>query len=444
MAKYKIHQRKSNLDKDTKIVNVTKEKSLSETLFDEEENKKGIKPGKYIIHERTSLLDKDTKIVTVTKENTLSETLFGTEEEQRQKDLEQKRNYEKQKEDNKRYIEQQNQKMIDDYNNMIEETNRYYQEQAYNNKVIGKNYTEGISKSELNKRKNSFDYDSVSLDKKQEYLKFVADYFNALNKGYSVDYVKLSKKKKFGKEKEYYDGPKYYEIKRDEKEFELNKGYCFEYTMLVLDENGDFWNKYKSNNPGSYQVSINTSFSKINGISDDLIAYTDISLERKKIDLSLDKYLSMNSSSRKKIISDLENNWTDENYKLKENAIKREKNKKLKDYYDKFIYISKLVIIPLVLLPILLVVIYTPLFLLIPYVVIVSAVYGFIKEHLTITEFIYTFSLIVTSILMLIRGYSKSFISMLIMIGLSVGIMYLMTFIESKIADKINKMKLYN
>lgn len=444
MAKYNIHQRKSNLDKDTKIVNVTKEKSLSETLFGEEENKKGLKPGKYIVHRRTSLIDKDTKIVTVTKENTLSETLFGTEEEQRQKDLEQKRIYEKQKEDNKRYIEQQNQKMIDDYNNMIEETNRYYQEQAYNNKVIGEDYTESISKSELNKRKNSFDYDSVSLDKKQEYLKFVADYFNALNKGYSVDYVKLSKKKKFSKEKEYYDGPKYYEIKRDEKEFELNKGYRFEYTMLVLDENGDFWNKYQSNNPGSYQVSINTSFSKINGISDDLIAYTDISLERKKIDLSLDKYLSMNSSSRKKLISDLENDWTDENYKLKENAIKREKNKKLKEYYDKFIYISKLVIIPLVLLPILLVVIYTPLFLLIPYVVIVSAVYGFIKERLTITEFIYTFSLIVTSILMLIRGYNKSFISMLIMIGLSVGIMYLMTFIESKLADKINKMKLYN
>lgn len=444
MAKYNIHQRKSNLDKDTKIVNVTKEKSLSETLFGEEENKKDLKPGKYIVHERTSLIDKDTKIVTVTKEKTLSETLFGTEEEQRQKDLEQKRIYEKQKEDNKRYREQQNQKMIDDYNNMIEETNRYYQEQAYNNKVIGEDYTEGISKSELNKRKNSFDYDSVPLDKKKEYLKFVADYFNALNKGYSVDYVKLSKKKKFSKEKEYYDGPKYYEIKRDEKEFELNKGYRFEYTMLVLDENGDFWNKYKANNPGSYQDSINISFSKINGISDDLIVYTDISLERQKIDLSLDKYLSMNSSNRKKLISDLENNWTDENYKLKENAIKREKNKKLKDYYDKFIFISKLVIIPLVLLPILLVVIYTPLFLLIPYVVIVSAVYGFIKDHLTITEFIYTFSLIVTCILMLIRGYNKSFISMLIMIGLSVGIMYIMTFIESKLADKINKMKLYN
>ena len=144
MAKYNIHQRKSNLDKDTKIVNVTKEKSLSETLFGEEENKKGLKSGKYIVHERTSLIDKDTKIVTVTKENTLSETLFGTEEEQRQKDLEQKRIYEKQKEDNKRYIEQQNQKMIDDYNNMIEETNRYYQEQAYNNKVIGEDYTEAI------------------------------------------------------------------------------------------------------------------------------------------------------------------------------------------------------------------------------------------------------------------------------------------------------------
>lgn len=445
MPKYKIHKRKSLLDKNTTIVNVTKEKSLSETLFGEQpNNSKGLQSGKYRVHERTSVLDKDTKIVTVTKERTLSETLFGTEEDQKQKELKQKNKYEQQKQDNKRYIEEQNQKMINDYNDMIEETNRYYQEQAYNNKVIGEDYTEGISSQQLNKQKEKFDYSNISTDKKKDYLKFIAEYFNAMDKGYSIHFIKLLKKKRFSKKKEEYDGPKYWEIKKDEKEFELNKGYRYEYTSLIIDENGEFWNKYQSNNFGSYQVSINTSFSKINGITDELIAYTDISLERKKIDLSLEKYLNMNSSSRKKLISDLQNNWTEENYKLKDDAIKREKNKKLNDCYNKFMFISKCVMLPLVLLPIFLVVIYTPLFLLIPYVIIISAIYGFIREHVVITGFAYVLSLIATSFLMLIRGYNKAFTSMLIMIAISVAILYLMAFIESKIANKIESINLYN
>ncbi len=442
MAKYNIHQRKSILDKNTKIVNVTKEKSLSETLFGEED-KNGLKSGKYTVHERTSLLDKDTKIITVTKEKTLSETLFGTEEEQKQKDLEQKRQYERQKEDNKRYIEEQNQKMIDDYSELIKETNKMYKEQSYNNKVVGEDFTEGISSQALKKQKEKYDYSKVSEEKKKDYLKYLADYFNAMDKGYSVNFVKLRKKKNIFKEQEEYDGPKYWEIKKDEHEFELNKGYRYEYAILVIDENGEFWNKYISIAPKYNKMEKNISFSKIGGISDDLIAFVDISLERKKIDLSIDKYLNMNSRDCKKLLSDLENNWTDENYKLKENSIKRENDKKLKNYYNKFLYYSRLLILPLILLPILLVVIYTPMLLLIFYVVIISAVYGFIKEHLTITQFVYTFSLIVTSILMLIRGYNKAFISMLIMIGISIGIMYLMTFIESKVADKINKMELY-
>lgn len=443
MSKYNIHQRKSAIDKNTKIVTVTKEKSLSETLFGEENNNKGIKPGKYTIHERTSIIDKDTKIVTVTKEKTLSETLFGTEEEQKQKDLDQKRKYEKQKEDSKRYIEEQNQKMFDDYNALIKETDRMYKEEAYNNKVKCEDFTEGISLQTLKKQMEKFDYSKVSLEKKKDYLKYVADYYNAINKGYSVDFVKLTKKKNIFKEQEEYDGPKYWEIKKDEHEFELNKGYRYEYTALIIDENGELWNKYASIAPEFNQTVKKVSFAKIIEISDDLIAYVDISLERKKIDLSLEKYLNMNSSSRKKILSNLENEWTEDNYKLKENAIKREKNIKLKYYYNKFIYISRLALLPLSLLSILLVVIYTPLFLLIPYVVIVSAIYGFAKDHLTITGFIHLFSLIVTSILMLIRGYDNAFLSMLIMIGLSVGLEYLMAFIESKIYIKVKNMNLY-
>ena len=38
MPSYKIHKRKSMIDKDTTIVNVTKEKTLSETLFGEKEH----------------------------------------------------------------------------------------------------------------------------------------------------------------------------------------------------------------------------------------------------------------------------------------------------------------------------------------------------------------------------------------------------------------------
>ena len=73
----------------------------------------------------------------------------------------------------------------------------------------------------------------------------------------------------------------------------------------------------------------------------------------------------------------------------------------------------------------------------------ISAVYGFIKESTVISAYTYTFSMIVTSILMLIRGYDKAFTYMLIMVGISIGIMYLMTFIESKVSEKVEKIELY-
>lgn len=86
MPKYKIHKRKSLLDKNTTIVNVTKEKSLSETLFSEENSNNNIlKEGKYTVHERTSMLDKNTKIVNTIREKPLTETLFGSDKNKKLK-----------------------------------------------------------------------------------------------------------------------------------------------------------------------------------------------------------------------------------------------------------------------------------------------------------------------------------------------------------------------
>ena len=173
------------------------------------------------------------------------------------------------------------------------------------------------------------------------------------------------------------------------------------------------------------------------------VAFVDIALKRKKIDLSLEKYLNMDNVSRERLINEAQNNWTEDNNKLKESSIKRSNNLKFVTIYNKFMDISKLVLPLVSLLPILLVVIQTPLFLLIPFVIIVSAVYGFIKESTVISAYTYTFSMIVTSILMLIRGYDKAFTYMLIMVGISIGIMYLMTFIESKVSEKVEKIELY-
>ena len=436
MPNYKIHKRKSMIDKDTTIVNVTKEKTLSETLFGEnEKDKKGLKDGTYTIHERNSILDKNEKIVTINRQKPLSETLFESDDN-KQKQENQKENY-------SNYVSEQNQKMMNDYNDLLEMERKYTDQQRYNNKVVGEEYTEGISKTELNNAINTFDYANVSLDKKKDYLIFVAKLFNAIDKGYSVDYVKLEKKKVFSKEKIAYDGPKYWEIKKDESEYELNRGYRYEYNSVVIDENGELWNKYESVRPELNKYIRKSSFAKIENMEDIQVAFVDIALKRKKIDLSLEKYLNMDNVSRERLINEAQNNWTEDNNKLKESSIKRSNNLKFVTIYNKFMDISKLVLPLVSLLPILLVVIQTPLFLLIPFVIIISAVYGFIKESTVISQYTYTFSMIVTSILMLIRGYDKAFTYMLIMIGISIGIMYLMTFIESKVSEKVEKIELY-
>ena len=436
MPSYKIHKRKSMIDKDTTIVNVTKEKTLSETLFGEnEKDKKVLKEGTYTIHERNSILDKNEKIVSVTRQKPLSETLFESDDS--------KQKQEKTKENYSNYAAEQNQKMMNDYNDLLEMERKYTDQQRYNNKVVGEEHTEGISKTELNNAINTFDYASVSLDKKKDYLIFVAKLFNAIDKGYSVDYVKLEKKKVFSKEKIAYDGPKYWEIKKDESEYELNKGYRYEYNSVVIDENGELWNKYESVRPELNKYIRQSSFVKIENMEDIQVAFVDIALKRKKIDLSLEKCLNMDNVSRERLINEVQNNWTEDNNKLKESALKRSKNRKFVTIYNKFMAISRL-LLPLVsLLPILLVVIQTPLFLLISFVIIISAVYGFIKESTVISAYTYTFSMIVTSILMLIRGYDKAFTYMLIMVGISIGIMYLMTFIESKVSEKVEKIELY-
>lgn len=436
MPNYKIHKRKSMIDKDTTIVNVTKEKTLSETLFGEnEKDKKGLKDGTYTIHERNSILDKNEKIVTINRQKPLSETLFESDDN-KQKQENQKENY-------SNYVSEQNQKMMNDYNDLVKMERKYTDQQRYNNKVVGEEHTEGISKTELNNAINTFDYASVSLDKKKDYLIFVAKLFNAIDKGYSVDYVKLEKKKVFSKEKIAYDGPKYWEIKKDESEYELNKGYRYEYNSVVIDENGELWNKYESVRPELNKYIRQSSFVKIENMEDIQVAFVDIALKRKKIDLSLEKYLNMDNVSRERLINEAQNNWTEDNNKLKESSKKRSNNLKFVTIYNKFMAISKLVLPLVSLLPILLVVIQTPLFLLIPFVIIISAVYGFIKESTVISAYTYTFSMIVTSILMLIRGYDKAFTYMLIMVGISIGIMYLMTFIESKVSEKVEKIELY-
>ena len=436
MPSYKIHKRKSMIDKDTTIVNVTKEKTLSETLFGEnEKDKEALKEGTYTIHERNSILDKNEKIVSVTRQKPLSETLFESDDS--------KQKQEKTKENYSNYAAEQNQKMMNDYNDLLEMERKYTDQQRYNNKVVGEEHTEGISKTELNNAINTFDYANVSLDKKKDYLIFVAKLFNAIDKGYSVDYVKLEKKKVFSKEKIAYDGPKYWEIKKDESEYELNKGYRYEYNSVVIDENGELWNKYESVRPELNKYIRQSSFVKIENMEDIQVAFVDIALKRKKIDLSLEKCLNMDNVSRERLINEVQNNWTEDNNKLKESALKRSKNRKFVTIYNKFMAISRL-LLPLVsLLPILLVVIQTPLFLLISFVIIISAVYGFIKESTVISAYTYTFSMIVTSILMLIRGYDKAFTYMLIMVGISIGIMYLMTFIESKVSEKVEKIELY-
>ena len=63
--------------------------------------------------------------------------------------------------------------------------------------------------------------------------------------------------------------------------------------------------------------------------------------------------------------------------------------------------------------------------------------------NLEIVGFLYTMSLIITSILMLIRGYSDVFKPLLIMLVLSIVITFISNSIENKIYKKISKIELY-
>ncbi len=72
-----------------------------------------------------------------------------------------------------------------------------------------------------------------------------------------------------------------------------------------------------------------------------------------------------------------------------------------------------------------------------------SIIYGYVKEYLEIVVFLYTMSLIITSILMLVRDYSDVFKPLLIMLVLSIVIMFISSSIENKIYKKISKIELY-
>ena len=444
MAKVGIHQRNSALDKNTKIVNVTKEKSLGEKLFGEDDGSKNNKSGRYRIHERDSFLDKDTKVVTVTKEKTLGETLFGTEEEIKEKYKNDKENYAKAKEENKRYIEERNQQMISDYNALLEQEKRFYEEQAYNNKVVGKNFTAGVSSLEYNNMKKSFDYGKVSIDKKRDYVKFVVKYFNASDKGNSINYIRITKKKTSKMQKDqYYDGPKYWEIKKDETEYEKNKGFDFYNQILIIDENGEFWNKSEKITNGIQGVVNNISFKKYDNLEDDNLIHLDILLKKRKVDLSLEKYLKLNKNNKDKLIKDAFENWTDENKRLKKISDKRRSEKHFIELYNMMVLISKVVIFPISVLPVLLVFTKAPLIFIIGLVVTSSAIGGFIKDHSGIATIFSLFCTIVTTVLMLIRGYDHAFQSALIMIALSVILHFILYFAENKISERKDKIKLY-
>ena len=72
-----------------------------------------------------------------------------------------------------------------------------------------------------------------------------------------------------------------------------------------------------------------------------------------------------------------------------------------------------------------------------------SIIYGYVKEYLEIVVFLYTMSLIITSILMLVRDYSDVFKPLLIMLVLSIVIIFKFNSIENKIYKKISKIELY-
>lgn len=143
------------------------------------------------------------------------------------------------------------------------------------------------------------------------------------------------------------------------------------------------------------------------------------------------------------MIDEVKDCMLDKNVKFKEMALKRQKSKRLINVYKYVLLFFKFFIFPLLLLPIYLVFIKAPLILVIIVAIIMSIIYGYVKEYLEIVGFLYTMSLIITSILMLIRGYSDVFKPLLIMLVLSIAIMFISSSIENKIYKKISKIELY-
>lgn len=434
MAKYNIHRRKSALDKNTEIVNVKKEKTISETLLGSDgADKSGLKSGKYRVHTRDSLLDKDTKIVDVTREKTLSDTLFGTEEEREEKEKQDKLKYEAEKEKDKRYIKEQNQKMIDSYNEILEMDKKIAEQRKKDNTVVDKDYSEDITYEDVKKKEKEFDYKSVPKEKIDEYLKYVAKYLNARDKGYTIEHVTEYDKKKTKV------GPKYWVVKTDKTESYMNVGAKVENKSIILDEEGIFRRLtetivYKGKKP-----SVSRYFAESKDFNWELVCL-DIFIERQNAGFNLEKYLKMPSKEKEDLIKKEENNWTEANNKLKTESIKKARNEKIKKNYKKFLLIAKILSFPLVVLPIGLVVIKAPLELLIILVAIIGAIYGYAKQDGAVINFLYYMSLIVTSILLLIRGYNKAFRGMIIMVAASLVLSFIFGFIEGKITNRVEKL----
>ena len=169
----------------------------------------------------------------------------------------------------------------------------------------------------------------------------------------------------------------------------------------------------------------------------------DIYLSREKNNLNFEKFLSLNNDQLDKMIDEVKDCMLDKNVKFKEIALKRQKSKRLINVYKYVLLFFKFFIFPLLLLPIYLVFIKASLILVIIVAIIMSIIYGFVKEYLEIVGFLYTMSLIITSILMLIRGYSDVFKPLLIMLVLSIVITFISNSIENKIYKKISKIELY-
>ena len=433
MAKYNIHRRKSTIDKNTEIVDVTKEKSLSEKLLGSEDNKDEIKSGRYRVHERTSLLDKNTKIVDVTREKTLSDTLFGTEEEREEKEKQDKLKYEAEKEKDKQYIKEQNQKMIDSYNEILEMDKKIAEQRKRDNTVVDKDYSEDITYEDVKKKEKEFDYKSVPKEKIDEYLKYVAKYLNARDKGYTIEHVTEYEKKKTKV------GPKYWVVKTDKTESYMNVGAKVENKSIILDEEGTFRRLtetivYKGKKP-----SVSRYFADSKDFNWELVCL-DIFIERQNVGFNLEEYLKMTSKEKEDLIKKEEENWTEASLKLKEKSLKKSKNEKIKKNYKRFLLIGKILSFPLVVLPIVLVVIKVPLELLIIFTAVVGAIYGYTKQDGAVINFLYYMSLIITSILLLIRGYNKAFRGAVIMVVASLVLSFIFGFIEGKITKKIDEL----